>query len=57
MRIGAVLVTVFVAIMLFTNSYRVIERWIIAFVSIIGLSFIYELSLVDIARGRQRRLG
>ena len=50
-RIGAVLVTVFVAIMLFTNSYRVIERWIIAFVSIIGLSFIYELSLVDIAWG------
>lgn len=50
-RIGAVLVTIFVVIMLFTNSYRVIERWIIAFVSIIGLSFIYELSLVDIAWG------
>lgn len=48
-RIGAILVTIFVVIMLFTNSYRVIERWIIAFVSIIGLSFIYELSLVDIA--------
>jgi len=47
-RIGAVLVTLFVTIMLFTNSYRVIERWIIAFVSIIGLSFIYELSLVHI---------
>lgn len=50
-RIGAILVTIFVVIMLFTNSYRVIERWIIAFVSIIGLSFIYELSLVDIAWG------
>lgn len=47
-RIGAVLVMVFVLIMLFTNSYRVIERWIIAFVSIIGLSFVYELSLVHI---------
>ncbi|MEG0796145.1 MAG: Nramp family divalent metal transporter [Odoribacter sp.] len=47
-RIGAVLVTIFVLIMLFTNTYRVMERWIIAFVSIIGLSFIYELSLVDI---------
>ena len=34
--------------MLFTNSYRLIEKWIIAFVSIIGLSFIYELSLVTI---------
>ncbi len=34
--------------MLFSNSYRVIERWIIAFVSVIGLSFLYELSLVKI---------
>lgn len=50
-RIGAVLVTIFVVIMLFTNSYRVMERWIIAFVSIIGLSFIYELSLVHIEWG------
>ncbi len=50
-RIGAILVTIFVVIMLFTNSYRVMERWIIAFVSIIGLSFIYELSLVDIEWG------
>ncbi|NOZ35555.1 MAG: divalent metal cation transporter [Chlorobi bacterium] len=47
-RAGAVLVTVFTFIMLFTNSYRLTEKWIIAFVSIIGLSFIYELSLVDI---------
>ena len=50
-RIGAILTTVFVCIMLFTNSYRVIERLIIAFVSIIGLSFIYELSLVHIDWG------
>jgi manganese transport protein len=46
--IGAILATVFVLIMLFTNSYRAIEKWIIGFVSIIGLSFIYELMLVDI---------
>ena len=45
-RINTVLI--FVVIMLFTNTYRVIEKWIIAFVSIIGLSFIYELSLVEI---------
>jgi len=45
---GALLVTVFVLIMLFTNSYKLIEKWIIAFVSVIGLSFLYELSLVDI---------
>jgi manganese transport protein len=47
-RAGALLVTIFVLIMLFTNSYRVIEKWIIAFVSVIGLSFLYELSLVNI---------
>lgn len=45
---GAFLTFVFVVIMLFTNSYRIIERWIIGFVAIIGLSFIYELSLVNI---------
>ena len=45
---GAVLTTIFVLIMLFTNSYKRIEKAIIAFVSVIGLSFIYELFLVDI---------
>ncbi len=50
-RIGAVITCAVVVVMLFTNSYRVIERWIIAFVSIIGLSFIYELSLVHIEWG------
>jgi len=47
-RAGAVLVTVFVMIMLYTNSYKMVEKWIIAFVSVIGLSFLYELSLADI---------
>jgi len=47
-KIGAALVTVFVFIMLFTNSYKLIEKWIIAFVSVIGLSFLYELTLADI---------
>jgi manganese transport protein len=47
-KIGASLVTIFVIIMLFTHSYRKIEKWIIAFVSIIGLSFLYELFLVDV---------
>lgn len=50
-RIGAVIICIVVMLMLFTNSYRVIERWIIAFVSVIGLSFIYELSLVHIEWG------
>ncbi len=48
---GSILTTVFVLIMLFTNSYKKIERWIIAFVSVIGLSFLYELFLVDIEWG------
>jgi manganese transport protein len=47
-RAGAILVTIFVLIMLYTNSYKIIEKWIIAFVSVIGLSFLYELSLVNI---------
>jgi manganese transport protein len=47
-KIGSVLVTVFVIILLFTNSYRKIEKWIIGFVSIIGLSFLYEMFLVDV---------
>lgn len=47
-KIGAIMVLIFVSIMLLTNSYKAIERWIIAFVSVIGLSFIYELALVDI---------
>ena len=45
---GAVLTTIFVLIMLFSNTYKRIERLIIAFVSVIGLSFLYELFLVDI---------
>lgn len=46
--IGAVFTTLFVLILLFTNSYKRIERSIIAFVSVIGLSFLYELFLVDV---------
>ena len=54
-RAGAVLVTIFVMIMLYSNSYKAIEKWIIAFVSVIGLSFLYELSLVDIDWGGAMR--
>lgn len=49
LRMGAVLAAVFAWILLVSNSYRAIERWIIGFVSIIGLSFVYELFLVDIS--------
>lgn len=45
---GAILTTAAVMIMIFTNSYKRMERAIIGFVSMIGLSFIYELFLVHI---------
>jgi manganese transport protein len=51
-KVGSVLVTVFVGIMMFSSSYKKIERYIIFFVSLIGLSFIYELFLVDIEWGK-----
>ena len=47
-QIGAALSSVLVIILLFTNSYKKTERWIIGFVSFIGLAFIYELSLVNV---------
>jgi manganese transport protein len=47
-KVGAIIVFITVLILLFTNSYSKLEKWIIGFVSIIGLSFIYELSLSDI---------
>jgi manganese transport protein len=45
-RIGAVIAGAFVFWMLFSNSYLKIEKWVIGFVSLIGLSFVFELSLV-----------
>jgi len=47
-KIGAALVSAFVIIMLLSQSYRKIEKWIIGFVSIIGLSFLYEIFLIDV---------
>src|SRR5450830_1477473 len=48
LRIGAILVSGAVICLLLSNGYRRIEKLIIAFVSLIGLSFLYELSLVRI---------
>lgn len=52
---GALLVVLFVLVMMFTNSYRAVEKIIIGFVSIIGLSFLYELTLVEIDWGQAGR--
>lgn len=46
--VGATIVTIVSVVMLLTNTYSKIERWVITFVSIIGLSFLYELYLVDV---------
>ncbi len=50
-RLGAVLVLALILWMLFSSSYQRIEKWIIGFVSIIGISFLYELSLVNVNWG------
>ncbi|MEI7884968.1 MAG: Nramp family divalent metal transporter [Clostridia bacterium] len=47
-QVGAIIVAIFVLFMLFSNSYKKLEKVIIGFVSIIGFSFIIELALVKI---------
>jgi len=46
LRIGALLLLCFSLWLLFGTAYRKLERFIIGFVSLIGLSFIFELWLV-----------
>jgi len=48
LRLGAVMICLLVFFLLFTNSYRTVEKWIIGFVSLIGLSFVYELALAPV---------
>ncbi len=50
-KVGAVLVAALVLYLLFSNTYRRLEKWIIGFVSLIGLSFIYELKLARVDWG------
>lgn len=52
LKLGATLITIFVCWMLFINSYRKLESIIIGFVSIIGLCFIIELTLIHIDWGK-----
>ena len=49
---GAVIVLGVVLALLVTNSYPRLEKWIIAFVSLIGLSFLFELTLVHVSWGQ-----
>lgn len=45
-KIGAVIVAAASIILLMSNSYKRVERYIIAFVSVIGLAFLVELAMV-----------
>ena len=47
-RIGSVIVLAVVIFLLFSNSYTKLEKLIVGFVSVIGFSFLYELSAVAI---------
>ena len=49
LRIGVLLVAGLALWLLISNSYTKLERWIIGFVSLIGLSFIFEISLVQVS--------
>lgn len=46
--IGSLIVFAIVIVLLFTNTYTKLEKLIIGFVSIIGFSFLYEMSIVSI---------
>ena len=49
LKLGTLLVLAVVLFLQFTNSYRKIEKVIIGFVSIIGLSFLFEICIVHIS--------
>jgi manganese transport protein len=51
LKLGALISALVIILMLFSNSYKKIEKVIIGFVSIIGISFIFETFLVNINWG------
>ena len=46
---GAVLSAGFSAWMLFSKNYQRLEKWIMGFVSLIGLAFVFEIWLADVS--------
>lgn len=48
LKIAAVMTAILCSWLLWSNSYKRLEKLIIGFVSLIGISFLYELSLVQI---------
>jgi manganese transport protein len=51
LQVGAIFSALFAAFMLLSSSYRRLEKIIIGFVSLIGLAFLFELSLVSTVWG------
>ncbi len=47
--VGAVFSAVFSAWMLFSKNYQRLEKWIMGFVSLIGLAFVFEIWLADVS--------
>jgi len=47
--IGAIFSVLLAAYLLFSSGYRKLEKWIIGFVSLIGLCFLFEVALVKIS--------
>ena len=47
--LSAILSSCFASYMLMSRNYRRLENWIMGFVGLIGLSFLFELSLTDIS--------
>jgi manganese transport protein len=46
---GAICSAVFSAWMLFSKNYQRLEKWIMGFVSLIGLAFVFEIWLADVS--------
>ncbi|MFZ4855750.1 MAG: Nramp family divalent metal transporter [Desulfuromonadaceae bacterium] len=46
---GAIISALFSAWMLFSKNYQRLEKWIMGFVSIIGLAFVFEICLADVS--------
>ncbi|WAM34634.1 Nramp family divalent metal transporter [Caldicellulosiruptor morganii] len=47
-KAGALMTLPFIIFFLFSNSYKKVEKWIIGFVSLIGLSFLVEFLFIDV---------
>ena len=46
---GAIISAFFSAWMLFSKNYQRLEKWIMGFVSLIGLAFVFEICLADVS--------